>query len=161
MHCQAGAHPFEPEIGRFDDDRGAVRSIEASVARAIRRSSAPSTPVASSAAASTAATIAGALTVRIHERRAPFLIAASVIMPAILPLFGGAIDGVATGARRHTGHEATELHVRRRQRRRADRNPGSAPTARTVSYPSGVAVAGSALVVSDTLNRRFLVFGAR
>ena len=39
--------------------------------------------------------------------------------------------------------------------------PGSAPTARTMSYPSGVAVAGSALVVSDTLNRRFLVFSAR
>lgn len=35
---------------------------------------------------------------------------------------------------------------------------GSGPTARTFSYPSGVALAGSALIVSDTLNRRFLVF---
>ena len=35
---------------------------------------------------------------------------------------------------------------------------GTAPTARTMAYPSGVAVAGDALVVSDTLNRRFLVF---
>jgi hypothetical protein len=39
--------------------------------------------------------------------------------------------------------------------------PGTAPTERTMSYPSGVVVAGSALVVSDTLNRRFLVFRAR
>jgi hypothetical protein len=36
--------------------------------------------------------------------------------------------------------------------------PGSAPTARTLAYPTGVAYAGNALVVSDSLNRRFLVF---
>ncbi len=35
---------------------------------------------------------------------------------------------------------------------------GTAPTARTLSYPTGVALAGTALVVSDSLNRRFLVF---
>lgn len=35
---------------------------------------------------------------------------------------------------------------------------GSGPTARTLDYPTGVAFAGSALVVSDALNRRFLVF---
>jgi hypothetical protein len=35
---------------------------------------------------------------------------------------------------------------------------GSAPTKRTLSFPSGVTTAGNALVVSDTLNRRFLIF---
>jgi hypothetical protein len=35
---------------------------------------------------------------------------------------------------------------------------GAAPTARTLALPSGVALAGDALVVSDTLNRRALVF---
>ncbi len=37
---------------------------------------------------------------------------------------------------------------------------GAAPTARTLAFPSGVTLAGSALVVSDTLNRRALVFKA-
>jgi hypothetical protein len=35
---------------------------------------------------------------------------------------------------------------------------GAAPTARTLDYPAGVAMAAGSLVVSDTLNRRFLVF---
>jgi hypothetical protein len=35
---------------------------------------------------------------------------------------------------------------------------GTAPTARTLALPSGVAYAGDALVVSDTLNRRVLIF---
>lgn len=35
---------------------------------------------------------------------------------------------------------------------------GAAPTQRTMAFPSGVAYAGGALVVSDTVNRRFLVF---
>lgn len=35
---------------------------------------------------------------------------------------------------------------------------GSAPTARTLAFPSGVTFAGASLVVSDTLNRRVLVF---
>jgi hypothetical protein len=38
---------------------------------------------------------------------------------------------------------------------------GAAPTARTLAFPSGVALAGDALVVSDTLNRRALVFRSR
>jgi hypothetical protein len=35
---------------------------------------------------------------------------------------------------------------------------GTAPTRRTLSFPSGVAFAGNSLIVSDTQNRRFLVF---
>ncbi|HTQ04299.1 MAG TPA: hypothetical protein VMI54_10600 [Polyangiaceae bacterium] len=35
---------------------------------------------------------------------------------------------------------------------------GSAPTARTLAFPTGVAFAGAALVVTDGLNRRVLVF---
>ncbi|HEY4392663.1 MAG TPA: hypothetical protein VGP64_01310 [Polyangia bacterium] len=35
---------------------------------------------------------------------------------------------------------------------------GTAPTARTLAYPTGVAIAGNALVVSDALNRRLLVY---
>ncbi|MFT3912966.1 MAG: hypothetical protein QM704_02435 [Anaeromyxobacteraceae bacterium] len=36
--------------------------------------------------------------------------------------------------------------------------PGTAPTARTLAQPGGVAFAGGALLVSDTSNRRVLVF---
>lgn len=35
---------------------------------------------------------------------------------------------------------------------------GAAPTARTLAYPTGVAMAGDALVVSDTNNRRVLIY---
>src|SRR5262249_9565341 len=35
---------------------------------------------------------------------------------------------------------------------------GATPSARTLAFPSGVAFAGSSLVVSDSLNRRVLVF---
>ena len=37
---------------------------------------------------------------------------------------------------------------------------GDGPTARTLSYPSGVAVTNDALIVSDTLNQRVLIYRA-